>query len=549
MQRSRRAVLRRIGSEKGSNLVYNVSLVLVILLWAILFLLNLWISHGDVYQECRSRAWDEDRRRVVIQLADENLSRSNNSREGVSEMETVLSESNRNSVISIEEKSGDWKSQSDRFFSSVTLGLGEFRSKAFDSKSGDVMTGNPGSIVHRMEPGGADYNYASASRGAKVLAYNKEAKGASSVLCRDKDEYFRNPCSAAEKFVVVELSEETLVDTVEIANFEHYSSNPREIELLGSRVYPADSWVKLGSFTAANVKHAQRFVLPDPKWARYLKLNILSHYGSEFYCTLSLLEVYGVDAVEKMLEELVSVPAKLFSSDQKSSSTHKSSSSQKPEGEPCQNADGDDLQTGLAVETSVAKPVTTVAVSDPPVGEIRSLHVSRMPGDSVYKILMKKIKSLDINLSFLERYLEELNSRYGKAFKEIDKDLEEGNFLMDKILLEMRGLLESKETINKEVNNLVSWKSFASMQLEHLIRDNANLRMKMEEVWQNQVFLENKGSVVIFVACLIFGILAFLRLLVFLSIYSSWNFSANGFSFSWFFLLLNCSITIIILSL
>lgn len=462
----------------------------------------------DGPEECRSRAWDEDRRRVVIQLADENLSRSNNSREGVSEMETVLSESNRNSVISMEEKAGDWKSQSDRFFSSVTLGLGEFRSKAFDSKSGDVMTGNPGSIVHRMEPGGADYNYASASRGAKVLAYNKEAKGASHVLCRDKDEYLRNPCSAAEKFVVIELSEETLVDTVEIANFEHYSSNPREIELLGSRVYPADSWVKLGSFTAANVKHAQRFVLPDPKWARYLKLNILSHYGSEFYCTLSLLEVYGVDAVEKMLEELVSVPAKLFSSDQKSSSTHKSSSSQKPEGEPCQNADGDDLQTGLAVETSVAKPVTTIAVSDPPAGEIRSLHVSRMPGDSVYKILMKKIKSLDINLSFLERYLEELNSRYGKAFKEIDKDLEEGNFLMDKILLEMRGLLESKETIvcsflvmiilcsllsmlaewlsyiltsiscmqNKEVNNLVSWKSFASMQLEHLIRDNANLR-------------------------------------------------------------------------
>ncbi|XP_019155563.1 PREDICTED: uncharacterized protein slp1-like [Ipomoea nil] len=544
MQRSRRAVLRRIGSEKGRNLVYNVSLALVILLWAILFLFNLWISHGDVYQECRSRAWDEDRRRVVI-LADENLSRSNNSREGVTEMETVLSESNRNSVSSIEEKAGDWKSQSDRFFRSVTLGLGEFRSKAFDSKSGDVMTGNPGSIVHRMEPGGADYNYASASRGAKVLAYNKEAKGASNVLCRDKDEYLRNPCSAAEKFVVVELSEETLVDTVEIANFEHYSSNPREIELLGSLVYPADSWDKLGSFTAANVKHAQRFALPDPKWARYLKLKILSHYGSEFYCTLSLLEVYGVDAVEKMLEELVSVPAKLCTSDQKSS-THKSS-----EGEPCQNADGDDLQTGLAVETSdaVAKPVTTVAVSDPP-GEIRSLHVNRMPGDSVYKILMKKIKSLDINLSFLERYLEELNSRYGKAFKEIDKDLEEGNFLMDKFLLEMRGLLESKETINKEVNNLVSWKSLVSMELEHLIRDNANLRMKMEEVWQNQVFMENKGSIVIFVACLIFGILAFLRLLVFLSIYSSGNFSAKGrFSFSWFFLLLNCSITIIILSL
>lgn len=400
-------------------------------------------------EECRIRTWDEDCSSRVVILSDENLSRSNNSREiavDVAEIETVLSESrdcseSRNSAISVAEKSGDGKSQPDRFFSSFTLGFGEFRSKAFDSKSGDVMSGNPGSIVHRMDPGGADYNYASASRGAKVLSYNKEAKGASNVLCRDKDEYLRNPCSAAEKFIVVELSDETLVDTVEIANFEHYSSNPKDVELLGSLVYPTDLWDRLGNFTAANVKHAQRFVLPQPKWARYLKLNILNHYGSEFYCTLSLLEVYGVDAVEKMLEELMSVPAKLFTSDQKSSD-HKSPS---PGGESCQNAEGDS-QTGLAVETSVAKPVTTVAVPDP-IGEIRNLHVNRMPGDSVYKILMKKIKSLDINLSFLERYIEELNSRYGKVFKEIDRDLEEGNFLMDKILLEMRSLLESKETI------------------------------------------------------------------------------------------------------
>ncbi|KAH0976541.1 hypothetical protein GBA52_026260 [Prunus armeniaca] len=36
-------------------------------------------------------------------------------------------------------------------------------------------------------PGGAEYNYASAAKGAKVLAFNKEAKGASNILGRDKD--------------------------------------------------------------------------------------------------------------------------------------------------------------------------------------------------------------------------------------------------------------------------------------------------------------------------------------------------------------------------
>ncbi|KAK2999733.1 hypothetical protein RJ639_023140 [Escallonia herrerae] len=86
------------------------------------------------------------------------------------------------------------------------------------------------------------------------------------------DKYIRNPCSAEEKFVVVKLSEETLVDTIEVANFEHYSSNLKDFELLGSLVYPTDSWVKLGNFTAGNVKLAQRFVLQEPKLSRKASL-------------------------------------------------------------------------------------------------------------------------------------------------------------------------------------------------------------------------------------------------------------------------------------
>lgn len=38
---------------------------------------------------------------------------------------------------------------------------------------------------------------------------------------------------------------------------------------------------------------------------RYLKFNIRSYYGSEFYCILSFFEVYGVDVVERMLEDLI----------------------------------------------------------------------------------------------------------------------------------------------------------------------------------------------------------------------------------------------------
>ncbi|KAL0801530.1 hypothetical protein Bca101_056706 [Brassica carinata] len=163
-------------------------------------------------------------------------------------------------------------------------------------------------VTHRMEPGGKDYNYAAASNGAKVLSCNKEAKGATSVLLlsQDKDKYLLNPCSTEDKFVVIALSGKTLVNTIKLANFEHYSSNLKEFEILGTLVYPSDDiWVHLGKFRALNMKNQQTFTLVNPQWVRYIKIRLLSHYGSEFYCTLSLVEIYGVSAVEQMLEELI----------------------------------------------------------------------------------------------------------------------------------------------------------------------------------------------------------------------------------------------------
>lgn len=123
-------------------------------------------------------------------------------------------------------------------------------------------------ITHRLEPDGTEYNYASAAKGAKVVAHNKEAKGASNILGKDHDKYLRNPCSVGGKFVIIELAEETLVDSVKIANFEHYSANFKEFDLSGSLTYPTETWTHLGSFVAANVKHIQCFKLPEPKWLR-----------------------------------------------------------------------------------------------------------------------------------------------------------------------------------------------------------------------------------------------------------------------------------------
>ncbi|XP_020547428.1 uncharacterized protein SLP1 isoform X2 [Sesamum indicum] len=583
MQRSRRALLQRRALEEsicGRNRLYKVSVSVVVILWGLVFFLNTWIGHGDFHKakpeqySVNSTRWDEDIEAIergansILPVdrhpSEEIVSSDSCAYASVSVQEPDFSNSEphvrlarANSESAAEEATikrnvpANMEKQKPKVYRpsrGVPLGLDEFKNKAFSSQS-RYLSGQAGSIIHRLEPGGAEYNYASASKGAKVLSYNKEAKGASNILNRDKDKYLRNPCSTEEKFVVIELSEETLVDTIEIANFEHHSSNLKDFVLLGSPVYPTDSWVKLGNFTAANLKHAQRFVLPEPKWVRYLKLNLLSHHGSEFYCTLSVLEVYGVDAVEKMLEDLVSVQDKLPVS-----------------GEPL-----DEKKTGLsqhmasegdAFEALVEEPDTTTGTSDvkrgrlnidvpDPVEEIRHQPVNRMPGDSVLKILLKKVRSLDLNLGVLERYLEELNSRYSDIFKEFDKEVGDKGVLLEKIMSDIRSFSDSKEDMIKEIGDLLSWKSLVSMQLENILKENTLLRLEVEKVRRNQLHLENKG-IVIFLVCVGFGFLALIR--SFVDMIPNVNRCEDSRKFcskrsSWFYLLLCCSITVIILSL
>ncbi|GMH31405.1 hypothetical protein Nepgr_033248 [Nepenthes gracilis] len=408
-------------------------------------------------------------------------------------------------------KLGDEAQKTDRLTRAVPLGLDEFKNKEINSVSKSIP-GPAGNVVHRVEPGGAEYNYASAAKGAKVLAFNKEAKGACNTLGKDKDKYLRNPCSAEEKFVIIELCEETLVDTIEIANFEHHSSNLKDFEILGSLVYPTDTWVRLGNFTAGNVKHAQRFALPEPKWVRYLKLNLLSHYGSEFYCTLSSIEVYGVDAIERMLEDLISVPDNHFA---KGEPVREQEMPPPPQPMEHNNPEKDlvvEFEPQLTSEGSSTKHELTNIVPDP-LQELRHQQVSRMPGDTVLKILMQKVRTLDLNLSVLERYLEELNSRYGAIFTELDKDIGEKDLLLEKIRSDVKNLLGSVDVVTKDVSELTLWKSLVSMQLDGLLKDNAILRSEVAEVRENQMYMESKG-IIVFVISLIFGFLSLMMVLI-----------------------------------
>uniref|UniRef100_A0A4W3JQI7 SUN domain containing ossification factor n=1 Tax=Callorhinchus milii TaxID=7868 RepID=A0A4W3JQI7_CALMI len=147
-------------------------------------------------------------------------------------------------------------------------------------------------------------NYASVECGAKILAANPEAKSNSAILMENMDLYMLNPCSAKIWFVI-ELCEPIQVRQLDIANFELFSSTPKDFLVSISDRYPTNKWVKLGTFHARDERTVQSFPLDEQMYAKYVKVKaveLVSHFGAEHFCPLSLIRVFGTSMVEEYEE-------------------------------------------------------------------------------------------------------------------------------------------------------------------------------------------------------------------------------------------------------
>ncbi|KAI8384291.1 UNC-like C-terminal-domain-containing protein [Radiomyces spectabilis] len=142
------------------------------------------------------------------------------------------------------------------------------------------------------------FNYASTDCAATVRAVNKEAKGAQSILYESKDQYMLNRCSA-DKYIIINLCEEILIDTIVLANFEFFSSTFKDFRVYVADRYPTKDWKLLGQWQARNTRDLQIFKVEErPGWFEYMKIEFVSHYGHEYYCPLSLLRVHGMPMME-----------------------------------------------------------------------------------------------------------------------------------------------------------------------------------------------------------------------------------------------------------
>ncbi|XP_018494310.1 SUN domain-containing ossification factor [Galendromus occidentalis] len=151
-------------------------------------------------------------------------------------------------------------------------------------------------------------NYASIECGAKIVAANANAAGASKVLLEATDEYMLNPCNSLMKsgmWFIVELCESIHPTHIELANFELYSSTGKEFVVYMSDHYQSREWTEVGRFEMAHLKTVQSFPLDAPGFGKVIKVEFLSIYeNNQYYCPLSLVRVFGSSMVDDYEEKV-----------------------------------------------------------------------------------------------------------------------------------------------------------------------------------------------------------------------------------------------------
>ncbi|EDW13509.2 uncharacterized protein LOC6578150 isoform X2 [Drosophila mojavensis] len=158
-------------------------------------------------------------------------------------------------------------------------------------------SGKPTSLKLRAK------NYASPDCGAKIIASNADATNTGAVLSHSSDEYMLSTCGSRIWFVV-ELCEAVQAQKVELANFELFSSSPKNFTVAVSKRFPTRDWSNVGRFAAEDKRTVQTFELHPHLFGKFVRVDIHSHYSKEHFCPISLFRVFGTSEFEAFETEI-----------------------------------------------------------------------------------------------------------------------------------------------------------------------------------------------------------------------------------------------------
>ncbi|EMF12137.1 Sad1_UNC-domain-containing protein, partial [Sphaerulina musiva SO2202] len=367
-------------------------------------------------------------------------------------------------------------------------------------------------------------NYASFDCAATVLKSNKEAKSVTSVLIESKDSYMLNKCSAENKFFIVELCNDIQIDTVVLANYEFFSSGFRHFKLSVSDRYPVkmEKWRDLGTFEARNTREIQAFLVENPQiWARYLRIEFLTHYGSEYYCPVSLLRVHGITMMEdyRHQEELASgeiddvaleaealatppiyqEPAEL--TDETSKATEQAVPPVVEVEREAASADANTIEETASGMTNSTRTAASSSSSPPP--------PQPSTQESFFKSVHKRLQQLESNSTLSLQYIEEQSRILREAFSKVEKRQVSttSRFLTqlnETVMVELQGFRQAYDQLWQ--STVIELEGQRETYQREMLALSSRLTMVADElVWQKRVGIVQSTLLLMCLVLVLFG--------------------------------------------
>ena len=256
------------------------------------------------------------------------------------------------------------------------------------------------------------FNFASFDSGAIVLSKSDGIKSAKSILINRRDKYMMMPCELKDKWFIIQLSEDIVIDKIQLLNYEHYSSNFKHIQIYGktssdnddaiindqdnddnnNNINKQQDWILISDFILKN-QNENFITFTEKNWVRLLKIEILSYYGNEYYCTVTQIRVFGSTMLPHWKEELLTHLDHVEHQKHNITSTSDISSSSSSSSDTSSSLSSSSIKSTKAIDSK----------------------------ESVFTILTKRMASLELNLTKQQLKVSNLLDKFTKI-QDLDEE-------------------------------------------------------------------------------------------------------------------------------
>ena len=267
------------------------------------------------------------------------------------------------------------------------------------------------------------FNYASFDCGAIIRQSSPGMTSTTAILNENKDSYLLNQCDNKPNFVAVELCQEILVDTIVLANLEYFSSMFKHVRVQVSDRYPPREWTDLAVLEAQNRRDFQSFQVLNPvMWAKFIRLEFMTHFGTEFFCPITLLRVHGSTVMEDLRKEIELPAHPTRSESERSSSIWIVPTFPSYPRSPAKHP-GSELTDDALVPSTTFSGFESYIGQQTPIADIPLQIPSDTARDSLFKSILKRLTRLEQNMTLSHTYMETNFVQFQKAMTTMEQDL------------------------------------------------------------------------------------------------------------------------------